>query len=195
MGDSPDVDAMKRAVRHIQEQDPNAVTRREQARALQDAGFNEQSIAAFLNRMPDLDSVVEDVPDDPIITREQVDEIAGNQQLEGRDGTTDVPSDAQDALTDAAAQEVGAPSESDLRAARAQAAQNLDGDVVRSDPDLDPLAGDEGREIGTVSDVTSATGGRGGGMTETVEKTGESTATLYYEDSGGERYPVAEVDI
>ena len=195
MGDSPDVDDMRRAVRHIMDQDPNAATRREQERALQDAGYNEQSIDAFLDRMPNLDSVVEDVPDDPIITREQVDEIAGNQQLEGRDGTADVPSEAQDALTDAAAQEVGAPSESDIKAARRQAARQVDGSVLKSNPDLDPMGE---REIADLSES-----GIGGGdnlgtsedLTEVVEKTGRDTATFYYEDSSGERYPMAEVDI
>lgn len=182
---SPDEEDIRRSDRDYIA--PDSTTESEYRQDLRDAGFPDDSIDAFVDRMVSESDISLD--DGGLTTREDIESAVS-------DIGSDSPTGRVDQVVDSVAKQEAAPSESNLRKARAQVAQNVDEEgVVRSDPSLDPLAGDEGREIGAVSEVTENTGGRGGGLTETVEKTGRSTGTLYYEDSSGSRYPVAEVDI
>lgn len=171
--------------------DPDSTSRDEIREDLEDAGIDGGSADAFEDRIVDVDDVAERVDDEGrVATRDEVDRAARS---------IDEPHNAvrEPALADDAAEQIGAPTESELTRARASAARQVDEDgTIRSNPDLDPLGGDEGREIGPVSDVTRNTGGRGGGYDEGVEPTGEGKGVYYIEDSeSGNRYPLAEVEI
>lgn len=173
--------------------DPNSVTRDDIRADLEDAGIEGNEADMFEDQIYNEGDAVDETRSrhgDGIITREDVETtVSGTSRPHAED--------RDDALTDAAAQEIGAPTEDSLAQARASVAQRVDEDgVVRTDPSLDPLGGEDGREIGTVSEVTRNTGGRGGGLRETVEPTGRGTGTYYYENTEtGERFPVAEVDL
>lgn len=191
MGSSPDESDVERVDSDYV--DPDSTDRSEIRADLEDAGIEGDAATAFESRMLDTDAVVEAVEgsgDGRIVTREDVENAVESSSVphaKGREG----------ALTDAASQEIGAPTESSLANARGSVAKRVGDDgVVRTNPDLDPLGGSDGREIGTVSEVTKNTGGRGGGLREGVEPRGDGRGVYYYEDtSSGERYPVAEVTI
>ena len=195
MGESPDVDDMQRAARWVRDVDPDAATEREIERALAEAGYPESSLDAFSSRMPTVDDVLGEVDlDAPIVSRSEVERVADSSTLEGIDGEQPIDSDGARALADAAAREAGAPRESELTQARRQALQQLDGSVLKSNPDLDPMGE---REIIDIQEA-GVGGGRNLGasddLREVVERTGEDTGTFFYETSEG-RYPIAEVDL
>lgn len=190
MGSSPDESDVERVDRDYV--DPDSTDRSEIRDDLEDAGIEGDAATAFENRMLDTDAVVDAVEssESGIVTRDDVESAVDSSSVphaEGREG----------ALVDDASQEIGAPTESSLANARGSVAQRVGDDgVVRTNPDLDPLGGSDGRAIGEVSEVTQNTGGRGGGLREGVEPRGEGRGVYYYEDtSSGERYPVAEVNI
>ena len=192
MGDSPTEEDVERVDSDYV--NPSSTSRDEIRADLEAEGIDGGAADTFEDRLVNADDVVDAVEQSrgerEVTTREDV-----GSTVDSLDRPRNQERDPS--LVDDASQEIGAPTESALGQARAQAAQNVDEDgVVRSDPSLDPLAsGDEGREIGEVSEITEATGGRGGGMREGVEPTGSGRGTYYFEDGSGNRYPVAEVDL
>lgn len=190
MGSSPDEDDVERVDREYV--DPDSTTRDEIRADLEDAGIEGDAATAFETRMLTASAVAQAAEDaeSGVVTREDVESAVSRSS---------VPHalSRENALVDAASQEIGAPTESSLAQARASVAQRVDDEgVVRTDPSLDPLGGGDGREIGTVSEVSENTGGRGGGLREVVEPSGRGKGTFYYEDTeSGARYPVAEVEI
>ena len=189
MGSSPDDEDVERV--DTDYVDPLSTSRDEIEADLKAEGIEGNANKAFADRILEADDVVGavDTGRDRIVTREDVENTVGritDPHAEGR----------EPALVDAASKELGAPSRSELNRARGAVARQVDEDgIVRSNPALDPLGGENGREIGTVAEVTRNTGGRGGGLREGVEATGDGRGTFYYEDSGGNRYPMAEVDL
>lgn len=188
MGSSPDDEDVERVTsRHVPD---DAETDAEVRRALREAGIeNPNSLNAFADRILSLDAALDATPEQRpghVVTRSEVDAAVGEVD-------SPVPESRRRAVADAAAREIGAPTDAALDQARRTAIQQLDGSTLRSNPDLDPLAqGGEGREI---VDIQSADGGVQENVTEVVEKSGERTATFYYEGSDGTRYPMAEVDL
>jgi len=186
MGDSPDDAAVKRVEGEL---DPDATTRDDLQQSLAEYGIEGNSADAFADRMVTVEDVA-DAVDTSVGSGER--DIATREDVQQALGDVNKPSSGarDDALVDETAREIGAPSESDLQAARGQALSRLDGDTLRSDPDLDPAAsGGEGREI----DVSGGLGKEGGVRTG-VETRGDR-GVYYAEDASGNRYPMAEVDL
>jgi len=176
--------------------DPSSTSSSEAESDLEEAGFTDAGIDAFSDDILGSEEVSEAVEsrDSPgVTTREQIESLAEDSAPEG------TPSDRIERVAQDTAREAGAPSESALDSARAQAAQNVEGSKLRSNPDLDPLSdGDQGREILDLSEASLGGGkrlGDGNDLSEGVERTGRNSGTFYLEDSSGERYPVSEVDL
>jgi len=188
MGSSPDEEDVERV--DTDYVDPSSTTQSEIEADLRDAGIEGNSLDAFASRMltdDDVEAAAESR--DGLVLREDVEaavDTADKPHAEGREA----------AIVEQASQDLGAPTDSEMRKARAKLAQSVDeSGTLRTDPSLDPLAGPDGREIGKVSDVTENTGGRGGGFTQGVEPTGRGKGTYFVEDDEGNRYPLAEVDL
>lgn len=189
VGSSPDAEDVERVEReHV---DPDSADLEDVERDLKDADIEGNSLRAFADRMTTSEDVAEAGQERAgkrdIVTREDV-ERGLDDVDKTRSGTRD------SALVDEAARDLAAPSESSLQQARGRALQNLEGNTLRSDPDLDPLAqGGEGREVAELDGTGSL--GKEGGLRTGIERTGDSTGTYYAEDAGGNRYPLAEVDL
>lgn len=191
MAESPDEDDIERvADRYV---DPASGDVEEQAADLDEAGFTQSAIDAFAGEFATVedvtDAAIERTGDRDITTREDVER-----------GLSDVdkprPGGDDRGLVDVAAQELAAPSESELTRARGTAAQQVSPDgVLRSNPDLDPLAeGGEGRDVVDLQGEGVSLGKEGGVRTG-VRRTGPGKGEYYAEDGEGNRYPLAEVEL
>lgn len=176
---------------------PDSATQAEVQSDLEAAGFEGKPLGQFSGDIVTSDEVVDEVSESRgITTRETVEDVADSVVSD-----KGYNSSRSDVVADEAAKDLVAPSSSEVDQARQQAVQNADLDegVLRSNPDLDPAAsGGEGREIIDIEEAGVGSGqgslGQDSPLRETVERTGEDTATFSYE-VGGQRYPVAEVDL
>jgi hypothetical protein len=196
MAESPSEEDIERVANKYV--DPGSAEASEQEDDLADAGLTQSAIEAFSGEVATADDVAEEATssrksEQQILTRDDVKSAAEGVEQPAPGGSTD-------GLVESAAEELAAPSEGSLQRARAQAAQQVDDEgVLRSDPDLDPLAdGDQGREI---TDVSGGVGsGRGdlgdpSNLQQSVQRTGSGTGQLVYENASGDKFPVAEVDL
>lgn len=174
-----------------------STTDAEVAADLEAEGFEGAAIDQFTGDIPTVEEVVEDVPETRgITTREDVEEtLTGVESDKG----VDMGPGRADAMTDEAARQTAAPTESEVDSARRQAIQQVDEDgTLRSNPDLDPAGGSEGQEIINIQESGLGSGqgslGQDSDLRETVERTGPDSGTFYYETSEG-RFPVAEVEL
>lgn len=191
MGESPsEADIERVAEEYV---DPSSADADEQEGDLKDAGFTQSAIDAFKDGFATVEDVTEAAEAERgkrgITTREDVE-----RGLDGVDKAR--PGGSDEALVDEAAEQMAAPTTDELRRARGQAAQQVTDDgVLRSDPDLDPLAeGGEGREIVDTSEGGLKLG-KEGGVETGVRRTGPGKGEYYAEDSAGNQYPLAEVDL
>jgi len=196
MAESPSEEDIERvADKYV---DPSSSNASEQEDDLADAGLTQSAIEAFSGEFATADDVAEEATssrksEQQILTRDDVEDAAEGVEKPA-------PGGSSDRLVESAAEDLAAPSEGSLQRARAQAAQQVDDEgVLRSDPDLDPLAdGDQGREI---TDVSGGVGsGRGdlgdpSNLQQSVQRTGSGKGQLVYENASGDKFPVAEVDL
>lgn len=178
--------------------DPQSVTRQQVRQDLEEAGIEGNAADMFESNILTVDAAMGEVPEagpGEIRTRQDVERSVMAMDGPGEHGGDPDPARAQAIARDAAV-ELGAPDEAELTRARREAVSNLDGSVLRSNPDLDPLAeGGQGREIVDIQDAGGKLGGDESPVRETVERTGRDTATFYYVGDDGTRYPMAEVDL
>lgn len=170
--------------------DPSSTTRQQQLSDLQAAGFSGNSLQAFADGIGSVEDVAEatDTSGRDILKRDDIERAAQDMPETGGGSRADQ-------IVDDVARELGAPSEAALQDARADALQNLDGNTLRSNPDLDPLAeGDEGREIGDLDEVGQF--GQEGGLEADIDRSAAAPdKAIYYVEVDGSRYPMAEVDL
>jgi len=196
MAETPDDDDVKRVINNYV--DPDSTQEGELEDDLDDAGFTQSAIDAFADNAITVEEAAETVEKERgaspgLTTREQVEDSVSGIDKPGSDSR-------QAAISREISRDLGAPTEAEADRARSQAAQFVDEDgMLRSNADLDPLAdGGEGREIIDLNEASLGAGdnlGGGNDLQEGVERSGSDSGTFYLEDSGGNRYPIAEVDL
>lgn len=187
VGSSPDDDDADRVEKEYV--DPSSTTREEIRADLEEAGFPGESIDAFDPMLGSVDDVIDGAQSKrQITTREDVERSA--RSVARSRGRTE-------ALTDAASQELGAPSEAALAGARREMLSLLDedGETIRTNPDLDPAGGPDGRVVGKVSEVATNNQSRSSGYSASVEPTGRGRGTYLITGPNGDTFPIAEVDL
>lgn len=187
--------------------DPTSTTQREMVRDLVDEGYPESSAEAFSQLLLSEEDV--DVPERTgrrLTTREDVERSV--QELPEAANVSDA---RRQTVAREAARSAGAPPQSALENARREVIRSAEVEargtpvsdggegleqrlVLQSNPDVDPLGQREILEVegGRSPDELI---GPGGELQERVEPVGRDRGTYVLEDSSGNRFPIAEVDL